>query len=311
MRLASILRRRERNVTRSGPGVHCPGCRSVCTAELLGFGQEFVCACGWRKPAGAVPAFALRDTSEEAAYFRDDFHARWKHEQALIDADAQHDRYRRICLDKVLRALPSPDARVLDVGCGLGHFLRALPPTVDAHALDLSHGNLEFLRASWRAGDVDARVWQASADALPFEDEQFDVVYAFSMFWYLRAWERGLEELARVTRRGGTLVFDILNGWSPWVRWHEWYARTRRRLTGRRRELHTYAASPRRVRQVLTRRSFDAIDVEGYFAVLPMVLPPFGRLGQLATRSNHLSFGLAASAWRWTGHKLLFSGRRT
>lgn len=47
---------------------------------------------------------------------------------------------------------------------------------------------------------------------------------------YVPTWERGVAEMARVTRRGGMLVFDVLNGWSPWVRWHQLDVNAKKRI---------------------------------------------------------------------------------
>jgi SAM-dependent methyltransferase len=161
------------------------------------------------------------------------------------------------------------------------------------------------------ADDSRARLWNASVNALPFADEQFDVVYAFSVLWYVASWERGVAEMARVTKRGGTLVFDFFNGWSPWIRWSQLYA-TAKRMAGRRSgAIVTYAASPRRLVRILRGRSFGRIAIEGYYVILPMVLPPFGRLGHLARRSEGLSFGFARTPLRWTGGKLLLSAEKT
>jgi ubiquinone/menaquinone biosynthesis C-methylase UbiE len=287
----------------------CPACRAVHGAESVAPGREFLCSCGWRKPIGVLPEFAPYDRSEHTRYFRDDYHVRWKGEQALLDADAHHDRYRRICLATVLRVLGEGQPRVLEVGPGLGHFLRSLPPAVETHAVDLSRGNLEFLRESWCSDETQGRLWNASVDALPFEDGQFDVVYAFSVLWYVPTWERGVAEMARVTRRGGTLVFDVLNAWSPWVRWHQLYVNAKRRVRARSREIVTYSASPLRLRRLLSEASFGRFTVEGYDVLLPTALPPLGRLGQLAPRSERLSFGLARSSLRWTGWKLLVTAQ--
>jgi ubiquinone/menaquinone biosynthesis C-methylase UbiE len=283
----------------------CPDCRAVHGADSVAPIREFVCACGWRKPAGALPEFPADDWTDQTAYFREAYHARWKREQALLDADAQHERYRRLCLQKVLAVLGPGEQRVLEMGSGLGHFLRNLPPTVDVHAVDLSRGNLEFLRDTWCPDDSRGWLWNASVDALPFEDEQFDVVYALSVLWYVPSWQRGVAEMARVTRRGGTLVFDVFNGWSPWVRWYELYARAKKRALDPSREIETYSASPRRLQRLLRNASFSKVTIEGYYVLLPMMLPPFGRFGQLARRSPRLSFGLARTPLRWTGGKLL------
>jgi len=55
-----------------------------------------------------------------------------------------------------------------------------------------------------RARGLDAR--RAEIEALPFEEETFDVVMCNAVLYHLRDVERGLSELARVLRPGGRFV---------------------------------------------------------------------------------------------------------
>jgi SAM-dependent methyltransferase len=249
--------------------------------------------------------------SDQTVYFRDDYHERWRREQAQFDADPRHVRYRSICLDKVLAHLPpGRAAQVLDAGSGLGHFLKRLPVEVDAHATDLSRGNLRYLQQDWTKEHDGAHLWNAPIEALPFANSQFDVVYSFSVLWYVAAWRRAVEEMCRVTRPGGTVVFDFHNGWSPWHRWHAFYTHVRRAVQPSRGGIMTFAPSPTAVMSVL-RRAGVQVTVEGYYVLLPTRLPPFRSYGQLAQRSDVLAFNFARSPLRWTGAKLLVIGRKT
>ena len=291
----------------------CPACAALHCSEILAPHAEFSCACGlWQKSAGALPDFTLAcPADDQTAYFRNGYHERWQREQAEFDADPRHARYRSICLEKVLAHLPSGRVgQVLDAGSGLGHFLNRLPVGVDVHAVDLSCGNLHYLRKTWAKENDGAHLWNAPIEALPFADAQFDVAYCFSVLWYVAAWRRGVEELCRVTRPGGAVVFDFHNGWSPWQRWHSLYACVRRAVQSSREEITTYAPSPKEVMSLLHRGGFE-VNVEGYYALLPTRLPPFGSYGQLAQRSDVLAFSFARTPLRWTGATLLVVGRKT
>src|SRR5215813_14228698 len=111
---------------------HCPECDAVCSSEVLARSAAFACSCGrWRVDERGLASFLRPHSSsadvEQTTYFRDRYHERWRREQAAFDRDTRHDRYRAICFEKV-RAHALPGARVLEVGSGLGHFLRQLPP---------------------------------------------------------------------------------------------------------------------------------------------------------------------------------------
>ncbi|HEY8379192.1 MAG TPA: class I SAM-dependent methyltransferase [Nannocystis sp.] len=95
---------------------------------------------------------------------------------------------------------------VLEVGCGTGLILqRVVTSAKSARGVDLSPGMLAHARR--RGLDV----VEGSATELPFADASFDVTYSFKVLAHVPAWERALAEMARVTRPGGYMIFDIYN----------------------------------------------------------------------------------------------------
>ena len=111
--------------------------------------------------------------------------------------------------------LLGPDRRVLQIGCGIGRFERALAPRVrEAHGIDVSAGMVRVAqrRCAGLANVVLAK--SSGRDLGMYPDERFDLVYAVDTFPYLvqsgRALvERHFAEAHRVLRAGGELV--ILN----------------------------------------------------------------------------------------------------
>jgi SAM-dependent methyltransferase len=106
---------------------------------------------------------------------------------------------------------PARGGRLLDFGCGCGRVLqyfalyagscRLVGADVDAEAVRWCVAHLDFARF---------RPLEKSPPS-PFEAEEFDAVYAFSVFSHLpeeaqRAW---LAELARITRPGAALVITV------------------------------------------------------------------------------------------------------
>jgi SAM-dependent methyltransferase len=102
-------------------------------------------------------------------------------------------------IDAVVAAAPG---RVLEVGCGWGELAEwiARETGADVVAVDLSPRMVDLARER----GVDARL--ADVEELPFADETFDVVVAAWMLYHVPDLERGLAEIARVLRPGGTLV---------------------------------------------------------------------------------------------------------
>ena len=98
-------------------------------------------------------------------------------------------------------------ADVLEVGCGTGVMAERISelPGVSLVAIDFSERFVELTAAR----GIDAR--QADVCYLPFEDDSFDVVYAGWMLYHVRDLDRGLAEIRRVLRPGGTFV-AVTNG---------------------------------------------------------------------------------------------------
>ncbi|WP_426241719.1 class I SAM-dependent methyltransferase [Nocardioides sp. LHG3406-4] len=110
-------------------------------------------------------------------------------------------------LAAVERALPGGTGDVLDVGCGTGEQAERIAALhgVGLKAVDFSDRFVELTAAR----GVDAR--QADISYLPFDDDTFDVVYAGWMLYHVRDLDRGLAEVRRVLRPGGTFV-AVTNG---------------------------------------------------------------------------------------------------
>jgi SAM-dependent methyltransferase len=112
----------------------------------------------------------------------------------------------RKALDGRLRSFD----RSLELGAGTGYFsLNLLQAGVitDATCTDISPGMVETLASNaQRLGlDIDARI--ADAEALPFEDESFDLVLGHAVLHHLPDLDQAWREIHRVLRPGGIAVF--------------------------------------------------------------------------------------------------------
>jgi ubiquinone/menaquinone biosynthesis C-methylase UbiE len=122
-------------------------------------------------------------------------------------AQALH-RLLMTCLEK----MPSP-GKCLDVGCGPDSWLWSVG--LDPVGVDL---RAHFAEAFRRQG---GEALVACAAALPFGDGSFDSVWSCGLLHHLPddAAHRAVEEMQRVTRRGGsTVIFDAVLPRSPWQR---------------------------------------------------------------------------------------------
>jgi 2-polyprenyl-3-methyl-5-hydroxy-6-metoxy-1,4-benzoquinol methylase len=122
---------------------------------------------------------------------------------------------RRTIIRGFLSHLPSHATRLplqlLDIGCGTGANLPMLREivTTDGHvtALDFSPLALQFARTHPASNGV--TLLQGDAQRLPFEDATFDVVTMLDVLEHVPDDERTLQEVWRVLRPGGSLVFSV------------------------------------------------------------------------------------------------------
>lgn len=102
-----------------------------------------------------------------------------------------------------------PPERWLDLGCGTGHFSRALAaryPHAQGIAVDIAEGMLQHAR---QAGGAQ---YFATGDAerLPLRDRSCDLIFSSLALQWCGDFQAVLDEAHRVLRPGGVLAFSSL-----------------------------------------------------------------------------------------------------
>ncbi len=98
-------------------------------------------------------------------------------------------------------------ARVLDAGCGGGRYSVAWHLLGAAHVLgvDLSESGIADAKARALAMKLENVEFQfADVVELPLPDNSFDVVFSNGVLHHTRDWQRGIHNLLRVLKPGGT-----------------------------------------------------------------------------------------------------------
>ena len=109
----------------------------------------------------------------------------------------------RTVLKLASEQVPDP-ASILDVGCGTGRLLGIAQSRFPRAKLDGVDAAIEMVRqaqASHPGGAI--RFQQAMAEALPFPDASFDLVFSTMTFHHWSDQARGIAEIARVLTPGG------------------------------------------------------------------------------------------------------------
>jgi SAM-dependent methyltransferase len=109
-------------------------------------------------------------------------------------------------LDLIREHVPLSGKRVLDVGCGIGTYVRRLEQSFErAYGVDVS------LRRLSSAGPDLADLLAAAGEHLPFADGSFDMVLLNEVIEHVGNDRETLAECLRVTRPGGHIVIYAPN----------------------------------------------------------------------------------------------------
>ena len=92
---------------------------------------------------------------------------------------------------------------LLDAGCGEGHALEELAPLIPGRyvGIDFNPECVRYCREKY----PDRTFSHASVTALPFGDQEFDVVLCMEVLEHLENPTRGIHEIARVAKHGVVL----------------------------------------------------------------------------------------------------------
>jgi len=101
-------------------------------------------------------------------------------------------------------------ARLLDVGCGVGTYVRRLRAfTDDVHGVDVDADRVAA------ASESLPNIRQASAESLPYPDDIFDGVLLHEVLEHVTDDALAVREAWRVLRPGGRMVIYAPNRWYP------------------------------------------------------------------------------------------------
>ena len=115
-------------------------------------------------------------------------------------------------IEHVERLLPYVNLKenqsYLEVGCGNGHVCKYLARKyhLNATGTDVDPEMIQFANKS--IDDIPhVRFLQMDATKMPFEDNEFYIVLSFGVMHHISNWEKALEEIGRVLKPNGFLIF--------------------------------------------------------------------------------------------------------
>jgi len=132
----------------------------------------------------------------------DEQEAYWRRASYRGPEDPIFAAYARPKLDRIERALALAGRSVLDVGCGPGTFSALLAERA-GRVVGCDASEHMLARAARLRG---IELVRADATTLPFERDQFDVVFEANLLHHLEAPARAVAEMIRVAREAVVLI---------------------------------------------------------------------------------------------------------
>jgi len=103
----------------------------------------------------------------------------------------------------------SPNARILELGCGDGSLWiknsNRLPLDCEYVLTDISKGMIKDAKRNLKKVNNRFSFKVVDAQDIPFDDENFDIVIANNMLFYMGDRNKALSEIKRVLKKGGCL----------------------------------------------------------------------------------------------------------
>ncbi|MDX1619378.1 MAG: methyltransferase domain-containing protein [Nitriliruptorales bacterium] len=144
--------------------------------------------------------------AKQVAYH--DWEAQNYDQKFSISYDDRCIEYARARFDKVIDE--PVKGSVLEVGAGTGFFLinLALGGAIDGelHATDISEGMLSVCKRNAEEHGLGVETRQGDAEALPYDDDSFDLVIGHAFIHHLPVPGKALQEMFRVLKPGGQLL---------------------------------------------------------------------------------------------------------
>ena len=102
---------------------------------------------------------------------------------------------------------------VLDLGCGIG----SIEERLDRRIVGLDSSMRMLQEAGRRSKSIFVR---GSSDDMPFPDDSFDMVFSIASLGFLEDYRESIDEVLRVLKPGGRVLFMVLNPESEYFNRH-------------------------------------------------------------------------------------------
>jgi len=122
-------------------------------------------------------------------------------------------------MPEVMEFAGHPGEKVLEIGAGMGTDLAQFAQGgANCTDLDLSAGHLAHAERNFELRGLTGRFRHGDGETLPFEDNEFDVVYSNGVIHHTPNSQSVIDEIYRVLRPGGKAIIMVYaeNSWHYW-----------------------------------------------------------------------------------------------
>jgi 2-polyprenyl-3-methyl-5-hydroxy-6-metoxy-1,4-benzoquinol methylase len=154
-----------------------------------------------------------------------------------------------------------PNARVLDVGCAAGYFLRVVQPLGhDVHGVELSPAIAKEAIAALGSDRIHVGTLDDAAAAMDYRPQSFDLVTLWDVIEHIPDPQAVLRKIRELVKPGGRLLLETQNVASRWAallgrRWHHY-----------KHHEHLYHFTPATIRRLLDDCGFRVLEIGAAYA---------------------------------------------
>ncbi len=176
--------------------------------------------------------------------------------------------------------LLKPSDKILELGCGIGSVVFELSRQgYNITGTDISREAIAYGLKKY--GEIKLQV--QAAEALPYENQSFDVVLSFDLLEHIEQVDKHVSEVARILRTDGYYLFETPNKYSN-VIWETFHTRSLRW-----RRYHPSLHSPAQLRRRLSKHGFEVRFVKMNL-ISEFTIKKLQKLGPVGSIIKHINF---------------------
>jgi SAM-dependent methyltransferase len=157
----------------------------------------------WLLKLAKLHRYQLSHPHTDSLQFYEQF---FDHKDVDLYVEDPRMRMRREVIRECLQKYVATEAKILDVGCGLGDVLMGIPAGYQLYGMDFAKNNLHIAEKRLNGQAI---LRQGSIYEIPFETASMDVCLCLEVLEHIEEDNKGIKEIVRVLKPGGILIAAV------------------------------------------------------------------------------------------------------